>query len=132
MPSGFDLCDFLDPSGTDYGVARESGAFGPGEGGPAALAQRYIPALSDEVRAQIDALNAIGIPMAVPGYQITVVNGIGDSAIWVMNELLPGVFVDSLIVQRGPDAFSFNTSDAPGAQAKLTSLAQAVVQAQTP
>jgi len=124
---GFDFCDFIDSAGTDFGVYRESNAFGPGEGGAAALATRYIPQLPDVARAQIDALNQIGINIAVPGYEIAAVSGVGDAAIWVKTELLPGIFNDSLIVQRGGDAFSFNVDDAPDAQMKLTTLAQAVL-----
>jgi hypothetical protein len=124
---GFDLCDFTDPSGSGFSVMRESNAFGPGEGGAAALATRYIPQLPDAARAQIDALSQIGINVAVPGYEIAAVSGVGDAAIWVKTELLPGVFNDSLIVQRGGDAFSFNMEDSPDAQAKLNTLAQAVL-----
>jgi hypothetical protein len=125
--SGLDFCDFVDASGTDFGVYRESNAFGPGEGGAAALATRYIPQLPDAVRAQIDALNQIGINIAVPGYEIAAVPGLGDAAIWVKTELLPGTFNDSLIVQQGGDAFSFNGDDSPDAQMRLTALAQAVL-----
>ena len=106
---------------------REKNAFGPGEGGVAALATRYIPQLPDAVRAQIDALSQIGINIAVPGYEIAAVNGVGDAAIWVKTELLPGSFNDSLIVQRGSDAFSFNMDDVPDAQSKLNTVAQVVL-----
>jgi hypothetical protein len=126
MVPGFDMCDFVDPDGTGFTVIRESNAFGPGEGGAAALARRYIPQLPDVVRAQIDALSQIGIIVA-PGYEISTVNSVGDAAIWVKTELLPGIFNDSLIVQRGGDALSFNMDDVPDAQAKLTSLAQAAL-----
>lgn len=124
---GFDSCDFVDPNGTGFTVMRESNAFGPGEGGAAGLARRYIPQLPDAARAQIDALSQIGINIAVPGYELSAVNGVGDAAIWVKTELLPGTFNDSLIVQRGGDAFSFNMDDTPDAQAKLHTLAQAVL-----
>jgi hypothetical protein len=124
---GFDSCDFVDPNGTGFTVMRESNAFGPGDGGVAGLAMRYIPQLPDAARAQIDALSQIGINVAVPGYEISAVNGVGDAAIWVKTELLPGTFNDSLIVQHGGDGLSFNMDDAPDAQAKLTSLAQAVM-----
>jgi hypothetical protein len=124
---GFDSCDFVDLDGTGFTVMRESSAFGPGEGGVAALARRYIPQLPDAARAQIDALSQIGINIVVPGYEVSAVNGVGDAAIWVKTELLPGTFNDSLIVQRGGDAFSLNIDDAPDAQAQLTTLAQAVM-----
>jgi hypothetical protein len=124
---GFDSCDFIDPDGTGFTVLRESNAFGPGEGGVAGLARRYIPQLPDAARAQIDALNQIGINIAVPGYEISAVSGVGDAATWVKTELQPGIFNDSLIVQRGGDALSFNMDDVPDAQAKLMTLAQAVL-----
>jgi len=129
---GFDSCDFVDPNGTGFTVMRESNAFGPGEGGAAALARRYIPQLPDAVRAQIDALSQIGINIAVPGYEISAVNGVGDAAIWVKTELLPGTFNDSLIVQRGGDAFSFNMDDSADAQMKANTIAQAVLANLTP
>ena len=124
---GFDSCDFVDLDGTGFTVIRESNAFGPGEGGAAALARRYIRQLPDPARAQIDALSQIGMNIAVPGYEISSVNGIGDAAIWVKTELLPGIFNDSLIVQRGGDAFSLNMDDVPDAQLKLNTLAQAML-----
>jgi len=132
MVPGFDSCDFVDPNGTGFTVMRESNAFGPGEGGAAALARRYIPQLPDAARAQIDALSQIGINIAVGGYQISAVNGVGDAAIWVKTELLPGTFNDSLIVQRGGDAYSFNMDDESEAQVELTALAQAALASPTP
>ena len=129
---GFDSCDFVDPNGTGFTVMRESNAFGSGEGGAAALARRYIPQLPDAARAQIDALSQIGINIAVAGYEISAVNGVGDAAIWVKTELLPGTFNDSLIVQRGGDAYSFNMDDESEAQVELTALAQAALASPTP
>ncbi len=129
---GFDSCDFIDPDGTGFTVMRESNAFGPGEGGAAALARRYIPQLPDAAGAQIDALSQIGINIAVPGYEISAVTGLGDAAIWVKTELLPGIFNDSLIVQHGGDALSFNMDDVPDAQAKLSTLARTTLANLTP
>jgi len=130
--AGFDSCDFVDGTGTDFGVSRESGAFGPGEGGAAALAQRYVPQLPDAARAQLDALSQAGLDVALPGYDISFVSGVGDSALWVKTELVPGFFKDSLIVQQGSDAFAFDTDDSPAAPMKLNALAQAVLANLTP
>jgi len=128
---GFDSCDFVDSAGTDFGITRQSGAFGPADAaGAAALAVKYIPQLPDEARAQIDTLSQIGIKIAVPGYQLTPVDGVGDAALWVKTELVPGSFKDSLLVQHGTDAFAFDTDDSPEAQSKLTALAQAVLSSQ--
>jgi hypothetical protein len=79
------------------------------------------------MRAQISAFNQAGINIAVPGYEILTVNGVGDAAIWVKTELAPGFVNDSLVVQRGSDGFSFTVDDSPDAQAKATTLAQAVL-----
>ena len=128
VPEGMDLCDFLDGAGTDYGVARQQNAFGPGAAaGPAALAQKYLPTLPEAALQQIDALRQAGMSVTLPGYQVTVVGGVGDTALWVQRELLPGFFKDSLLVQQGSAAFAFDVDDAPGAQATLIALAQAVL-----
>ncbi len=127
MTTGVELCDFTDDLGTGFGVGRERNAFGAGEGGAAALATRYIPQLPDLARTQIDTLSALGINVAVPGYELSAVNGVGDAALWVKTELTPGTFIDSLLVQVGPDGFTFNTDDSPDAQMKLTALARAVL-----
>jgi hypothetical protein len=122
-----DICDFLDAAGNEINVYRESNVFAPGQGGTAALALRYIPQLTDEMRAQLEALKQADINIPIPGYQVSTVNGLGDAAILIKSELVPGISVDTLIVQRGSDTLSFNMDDAPDAQAKLTSLAQAVL-----
>lgn len=124
------ICSFKAGSSASpaFGVSREMNVFGPAEGGPAALAQRYLPNLPDAARAEIDALSQAGIPVATPGdHQFEVVSGVGDSALWVQTELVAGFFKDSLLVQRGADAFSFDVDDSPDARAALTALAQAVV-----
>jgi hypothetical protein len=127
------VCTFSDGSTSShaFGVSRETGAFGPADGGVGALAQRYIPALPDAARAQIDALSQAGISVALPDHEFQSVAGVGDSALWVKTQLVPGFFKDSLLVQRGSDAFSFDVDDGPDAQAALTALAQAVL-AQSP
>jgi hypothetical protein len=79
------------------------------------------------MRAQLEALKQADINIPIPGYQVSTVNGLGDAAILIKSELVPGISVDTLIVQRGSDTLSFNMDDAPDAQAKLTSLAQAVL-----
>lgn len=122
------VCTFSDASsGRAFGVSRDAGAFGPAEGGAAALAQRYIPGLPDAAKSQIDALSQAGLNIALPDYQFEAVSGLGDSALWVKSQLAPGYFKDSLLVQRGGDAFSFDVDDSPDARAALTSLAQAVL-----
>jgi len=123
------VCTFTDGSAASraFGVSREAGAFGPAEGGAGALAQRYIPGLPDAAKSQIDALSQVGLNVALPEYQFEAVPGLGDSALWVKAQLMPGSFKDSLLVQRGTDAFSFDVDDSPDARAALTALAQAVV-----
>jgi hypothetical protein len=128
LPVGLDACEFIDQNGADFGVSRERNAFGAGEqGGAAALAQRYVPDLPEEAHAQISALSQAGMSIALPGYQIAAVGGVGDSAVWVKTELQPGSTLDSLIVQRGADAFAFDVDDVPDGLAQLTRLAQAVL-----
>jgi hypothetical protein len=101
--------------------------FGTGEGGAAALARRYIPELPDAALAEIQALQQAGMSVALPDYQFEAVGGVGDSALWVKTQLVPGFFKDSLLVQRGGDAFAFDVDDGPDAQMALTALAQAVL-----
>lgn len=123
------LCSFsgAGASGLEFGVYRDKDAFGPGEGGAAALAARYIPQLPDAARAEIEALQQVGMSVALPDYQFESVGGVGDSALWVRSQLLPGFFRDSLLVQRGGDAFAFDADDGPDAKSSLTTLAQAVL-----
>jgi hypothetical protein len=123
------VCTFVDGSAPSraFGVSRETAAFGPAEGGAAALAQRYIPGLPDAARAEIAALSQAGMNVALPDYQFEAVGGVGDSALWVKTQLVPGFFKDSLLVQRGGDAFAFDVDDSPDARAALTALAQAVL-----
>ncbi|MGI9147801.1 MAG: hypothetical protein ACR2IK_14830 [Chloroflexota bacterium] len=124
---GVTACTFGDAGGRAFGVSRETNAFGPAEGGAAALAQKYIPGLPAAARAQIDALSQVGLNVALPDYEFESVAGVGDSALWVKTQLVPGVFKDSLLVQRGSDAFSFDVDDGPDSRAALTTLAQAVL-----
>jgi hypothetical protein len=128
LPAGLVLCDFIDPTGVDYGVSTQSGAFPPGAaGGAAALALMYVPQLPPEAQTQIDALSQAGLNVAAPGYQISSVSGVGDAALFVKSELVPGFFKDSLLVQHGSDGFSFDTDDTPDAFTKLSALAQAAL-----
>jgi hypothetical protein len=110
-----------------FGVSQEIGAFGAGEGGAAALAARYIPGLPDAARAEIDALGQAGLSVTLPDSEFEAVGGLGDSALWVRSQLVPGFYKDSLLVQRGGDAFAFDVDDSPTARASLTTLAQAVL-----
>ena len=110
-----------------FGVSLETGAFGPAEGGAAALATRYVPGLPAAAQDEIAALSQAGFNIALPDYQLEAVSGLGDSALWVKTQLVPGFFKDSLLVQRGGDAFSFDVDDSPDARAALTALAQAVL-----
>jgi hypothetical protein len=123
------LCTFSDGSSTSpaFGVSRESGAFGPSEGGAAALAQRYIPGLPDAARDELSALSQAGMNISLPDYQFEAVSGVGDSALWVQTQLTPGSVQDSLLVQSGGDGYSFDVDDGPDARASLTALAQAVL-----
>jgi hypothetical protein len=59
--------------------------------------------------------------------QSTPVSGIGDNAVLMLMQQ-PGVgTMQSLVVQRGGDTFSFNTIDSSDAVAQLTALATAVL-----
>src|SRR5882672_4215946 len=113
MPSGLAGCDFVDAGGT-INIISESGAFSSGAGA-ADLVQRYIPNLPPAALSQIQALQQAGTTIDVPGYHIVQVVGVGDAAIWVRSELVPGFFTDSLIVLRGTDAYVFNADDTPEA-----------------
>jgi hypothetical protein len=126
---GMTLCSYSNESasGRAFGVSHEMNAFGPSEGGAAALAQRYVPGLPDTARTQIDALSQAGINVVDPNYELESVGGMGDAALWVKIQLVPGFFKDSLLVQRGSDGFAFDVDDSPDARAELTALAQAVL-----
>jgi hypothetical protein len=90
----------------------------------------YVPQLPPEALAQIDALSQAALNVAVPGYEVSTISGVGDAALFVKSELVPRFFKDSLIVQRGGDGFAFDTDDTPDAQTKLTALAQATLGSQ--
>ncbi len=124
---GLDFCDFTDAAGTDFTLSHESNVFGPGEGGAAGLALRYVPTLSDAMRDQISAFNQAGFNMALPGYDVSNISGVGDAAIWVKADIVPGLVNDSVIVQRGSDSYGFQVDDSPDAQMKLNALARAVM-----
>jgi hypothetical protein len=115
------------PSGRAFGVNQEVGIFGPGEGGAAGLARQYVPRLPDAAFDEINALSQAGVSVTLPDYQLETVDEVGDAALWVKTELLPGLFLDSLLVQRGSDAFSFDVEDSPDARMVLTTLALAVL-----
>jgi len=120
---GLDACDFEDASGTAITVSRQSGAFSSSTAnGAAALAAMFLPDLPDSAQAQLAAVSQTGIKIALPGFELSSVTGLGDAAVWVKSN--DG---DSLLAQRGADAFSFETDDAPDAQAKLTAFARAVL-----
>jgi len=120
---GLDACDFEDTSGTAITVSRQNGAFGSyTTSGVAALAAMFIPDLPDTAQAQIAALSQTGIKVTLPGFELSSLGGLGDAALWVKSDS-----GDSLLAQRGADAYAFETDDAPDAQAKLTALARAVL-----
>jgi hypothetical protein len=78
-------------------------------------------------RAEIGALSQAGMNVALPDYEFESVGGVGDAALWVKTQLVPGFFKDSLLVQRGSDTFAFDVDDGPDARVGLTALAQAVL-----
>jgi hypothetical protein len=124
--AGLDACDFEDASGTAITVSRQNGAFGSyTTSGVAALAAMFIPDLPDTAQAQIAALSQTGAKVALPGFELSSLSGLGDAALWVKSDS-----GDSLLAQRGADAYAFETDDAPDAQAKLTALARAVLTTQ--
>jgi hypothetical protein len=78
-------------------VYHEANAFDAGAPvGAAALVLRCIPNLPHAARNQVDALGAVGINVATSEYEIAAVSGVGDSAVWVKTELMPGVVMDRL------------------------------------
>jgi hypothetical protein len=128
MPAGTDMCDYIDPAGIDYSVSRQSGAFAPGAAvGAGALALMFVPQLPADALSQIDSLSQNGTTLTAPGFQISAVNGVGDAALLVKAELMPGIVRDSLFVQHSSDAWSFVTDDTPETPARLTALAQAAL-----
>jgi hypothetical protein len=126
MPLGFTSCDFTNSTGTSVNIISESGAF-PAGASAADLAQRYIPKLPAAALSQIRQLQQAGLNFDLPEYQVAQVGGVGDAAVWVKSEILPGFFTDSLIVLHGTDAYSFGADDAPGVQAQVTALAHAAL-----
>jgi hypothetical protein len=130
QPRGMDVCYFTTPDETDFAVERLLGAFGPDDpGGLAALARKFVtPSLSDAARAQVDALTQVGASVTVTDHQLSVVDGIGDYAVAARNQVEPGWIRDSLLVQRGNDAFVFEVDeDTPDAANQLRTVALAVM-----
>jgi hypothetical protein len=120
---GLDACDVVDTTGNAITVSRQSDAFTTVSlTGAVGLAAVFIPDLPDAAQAQLAVLSQTGIKLTVPGFELSSVNGVGDAALWVKTD-----GGDSLLAQRGTDAFAFETDDAPDAQMKLTALARAVL-----
>jgi len=122
---GVDFCDFIDGSGVDYSVTHEIGAFKPGDAtGPGMLVAKHFPDLSATAVQQLSEMNEPGTSLVIPGYDITIVSGIGDAAVWVQADSDPANIEDGLLVEHGPDVFVFGVPDGPDAQTKLNNLAQ--------
>ena len=125
---GIDFCDFVDGSGTDYAVTHEIGAFKPGDlTGPGMLVAKHFPDLSATAVQQLSTMNDPGTDLIIPGYEITIVGGLGDAAVWVRTDADPANVEDGLLVQHGLDIFVFGAPDAADTQTKLNGLAQATL-----
>lgn len=123
---GLDACNFEDPDGNVYSISRQTGALAPTSSGPVALAQIFIPNLPDSARAQLAALTQLGLKVTIGDNELSSLSGVGDAALWVKSDTAG----DGLYVQRGSDAFAFESDDAPGIQSRLTALAQAALTSQ--
>jgi hypothetical protein len=113
---GFDSCELGDVT-----VTRASSALAQGQAGAATLTQGL--GLPPEVVALVAGLGA-NQSIQLPGYQLSTLNDLGDTALWVKDMHFG---VDSLVVQRGAELFTFLVLDAPDTQASVTSLARAVL-----
>lgn len=120
---GLDACNLEDPDGNVYSVSRQIGALTPTSSGPVGLALLFVSDLPDSARAQLAALTQLGVNVTIGTDELSSVGGVGDAALWVRSATAG----DGLYVQRGPDAFAFESDDAPDVQSRLTALAQAVV-----
>jgi hypothetical protein len=113
---GFDSCELGDVT-----VTRASTALAQGPAGPVTLTQGLgLPA---EVLALVAGLGP-NQSIQIPRYQVSTLNDLGDAALWVKDMSFG---VDSLVVQRGTELFTFLVADGPDTQASLTSLARAVL-----
>lgn len=125
---GVDFCDFIDSSGTDYAVTHEIGAFKPGEPtGAGMLIAKHFPDLPDTAVQQLSSMNQPGTDLIIPGYELTILGGPGDAAVWVRTDADPANVEDGLLVQHGQDIFVFGAPDAADTQTKLNGLAQATL-----
>ena len=121
--AGLDACNLEDSDGNVYSISHQAGALTPTSSGPVGLALLFIPDLPDSARGQLAALTQLGLKVTIGTDELSSVGGLGDAALWVRSTTAG----DGLYVQRGPDAFAFESDDAPGTQSALTALAQAVV-----
>lgn len=125
---GVDFCDFIDGAGTDFSVTHEIGAFKPGDpSGAGMLVAKHFPDLSPTAVQQLSGMNQPGTNLIIPGYDITILGGVGDAAVWVQADSDPADITDGLLVQHGPDVFVFGAPDGPDTQTKLNNLAQATL-----
>jgi hypothetical protein len=115
---GFEVCEF-----GDFTIYHQSGPDAVSTPGLAGLAQNIVLGLPTEIAAQIAGLSG-GQTIALPGYQIATLAGLGDAALWVRDMRLG---VDALLVQRGAEVFAFQVLDRPDAQGVTTAVARAVV-----
>jgi hypothetical protein len=125
---GIDFCDFVDGSGTDYALTHEIGAFKPGEPtGAGMLVVKHFLDLSPTAVQQLMGMNDPGRNLIIPGYEITILSGPGDAAVWVKANADPANIEDGLLVQQGSDVFVFGAPDAIDTQTTLNALAQATL-----
>ncbi len=125
---GVDFCDFIDGSGVDYAVTHETGAFAPGDPtGAGMLIAKHFPDLSPTAVQQLTQMNQPGTDLVIPGYNLSIIDGIGDAAVWVQANADPANVEDGLLVEVGPDVFVFGAPDGPDTRTKLNALAQATL-----
>ena len=124
VPAGMDACEFDAANDDVYTIVRENAVFAAGTPVAAGdLTRMFFPQLTDDTVAQISADQA-GTDVSAPGFDITSMSGLGDSA--VVAHTVPATMV-TILVRRGTDWFIFQTDDLGAGQAQLTSLAQAVL-----
>jgi len=120
---------------TDVGdtvfVTRQAGMFGPGGAtGPLEVAVK-ASTIPDDARQQVQAMRDAGITdINLPTFQISTVDGMGDAAVYVLNNKVDMHVVSSnFIVQRGLDAYTFGViaDDELSAKPRAHAVAEAVL-----
>lgn len=130
VPSGMDACDIVTSTNDYYTIVRDNAVFANAASvPPGAIAQMFFPQLTDDTLTQINSNQPGTSVVTAPGFEISTIAGIGDTALVV--HTVPATMV-TILVRRGADAFLFQTDDLAPQPARLTALAQALLPGSAP